>query len=84
MAIAFSRNFFLHWGIDELTWVPSVEQRTVKRWWFQKDREWYEIYNFVDFLARRLTDNESENSEVVSTFNAALQYEGSSYRFVGD
>jgi hypothetical protein len=75
---------FLHWELDELTWLPAIEQSTLKQWWFAADRRWYEIYNLVEFLATRVGETDSDREDFAATINITLQLEGSPYRFVGD
>jgi hypothetical protein len=72
---------FIHWRVNELTYIWSAESNRLQQWFFHEEREWYEIYDLVDFIAR-LVGRARENLALYQRFNQALQTEGSPYRFV--
>jgi AbiJ N-terminal domain 4 len=64
--------------------LPQHSEVFIKREldWFQK-AEWYEAYDFCEFLVSTIHDAPSAINAAVVGFNAVLERERSAYRFVG-
>lgn len=72
---------FLHWPVDELTYTWSNESNRLKKWFFNESREWYEVYDLVDFIPS-LFDHSGNRASLLERLNQSLQAEGSPYRIV--
>lgn len=75
---------YLHWITHDLTYAASVEIKRIERWYFSDHRSWFEIYNFVDFVALTLTHHigNERGSTFYELLNEVLREEGSPYRFL--
>lgn len=71
-------NYF-KWALDTLDdYFPDTYQ-TIRKYFF--DCEWYEVYDFIEFVA---ANDESLPSEGFTSFcNSVMERELSAYRFVG-
>ncbi len=43
---------FLHWPTSSLSHYDQHEIEKLENWFFSRDREWYEIYNFIEFVSQ--------------------------------
>lgn len=73
-------HFYFKKPLDTLnqSWIPTYQQ--LREYFFKA--EWFEVYDFVEFVANNF-DDESVNKRFVETANAMLEQELSAYRFVG-
>jgi len=79
---------FFKRAIDTLAdWGPKVYNE-IRQWFF--NCYWYEVYNFIEYVARNYSDHygpegstESKKKAFVDDCNAVLETEVSAYRFVG-
>jgi AbiJ N-terminal domain 4 len=64
--------------------LPQISRRFVEAEldWFQS-AQWYEVYDFCEFLVWTISYVEPLVKEIVGGFNFVLQRERSAYRFVG-
>jgi hypothetical protein len=75
---------YLDWRTSDLSFTPSREITKFQDWFFDEDeRDWADIYNFVDFIGRHLY-RVSGNKTIFHLFNEVLQSKGSPYRFVAE
>ncbi len=72
---------FLHWPVDELTYSWSNESIRLKKWYFDESREWYDVYDLVDFIPS-LVDHPGNRASLLQRLNQSLQVEVSPYRIV--
>jgi hypothetical protein len=70
---------FLHWRTHEVSYVEAHERARLELWYFGYERQWYEVYDLVDFIARELDPGDGA---FYSLLNHDLQDEGSPFRFV--
>ncbi len=55
----------------------------VRQWYFQQDRPWNEVYEFIEAVANVGGEFEEVAKAFVSTCNVVLEREFSGYRFIG-
>jgi hypothetical protein len=73
---------FLHWRSSSLSHHDVYEIKKLETWYFGQDRNWFEIYNLIEFIATQLW-NGANLPLLREAFNESLEREGSPYRFVG-
>lgn len=72
---------YLHWLTHRIGWEERHEIERLQNWYFGPI-EWYEFYNFVEFVAGLLASWIGHPEKVYKLFNQVLQDEGSPCRFV--
>jgi hypothetical protein len=77
----------LAWQINGLTHTASIEIRRLQRWFFGEgddaELEWFEVYNFIEFLVADLWSYDQKiQTFAIARFNEVLEREGSRFRFV--
>jgi hypothetical protein len=70
---------YLHWPTHKMVWNQTKEVERLENKYFGEP-EWYQFYNFVQFIADLLAS--WSGPPVYDVFNRVLQDEGSPYRFV--
>jgi hypothetical protein len=73
-------HFFYKEPVDMLHARWSENYKLLRRRFFEA--EWYEVYDFIEFVARQYPD-EAKNNAFMKTCNKVLEAELSGYRFVG-
>jgi hypothetical protein len=73
----------LHMRLDQLSYAPVNERVVLSNWWFSERRQWFELYDLVDFVVPALSRYRRDADDVPAVFNRALESEGSPYRFIG-
>jgi AbiJ N-terminal domain 4 len=73
---------YLHWPTHKMSWSEPHDTTRLEQWYFGELDEWYEFYNFVEFVTGLLAGMASSQSNIYTQFNQVLQDEGSPYRFV--
>ena len=58
----------------------ETTRRGIRKWYFEV--KWYEVYDFIEFIAQNLSDPDKEL--FVENCNSVLVKELSAYRFIGD
>jgi hypothetical protein len=84
MDILFRRIWlsYFKWPLDTLENYYEVPYKTIREHFFNS--EWYEVYDFVEFVAQNYPDVRKEgNKEFMEACNSILERELSAYRFVG-
>jgi len=66
--------------LDDFIYNIPDERRRLREWWFHRDRQWWEIYNTIDYLVPRFA--EYHQSDAYVAFNSTLERESSRFRFV--
>ena len=54
---------FLHWRLSDITYHSPAERRNLEVWFFDDDREWFEIYNLTEFVANLLANRDSADEK---------------------
>jgi hypothetical protein len=72
---------FLHWRVHEMSYHDVAERNRLENWYFNRGREWYEIYNLVEFVAGLLVKRYSPG-RLFTQLNQVLRAEGSPYHFL--
>jgi hypothetical protein len=68
--------------IDTLDWYWPNTYKDIREYFF--NCEWYEVYDFIEFIANNYPDEYNEvNSKFMEFCNSILERELSAYRFVG-
>ncbi|GAH96040.1 unnamed protein product, partial [marine sediment metagenome] len=74
---------YFKWPLDTLENYYEVSYKTIREHFFNS--EWYEVYDFVEFVAQNYPDERREgNKQFMEACNSILERELSAYRFVGD
>src|SRR5438105_5695002 len=47
---------YLHWPTHKMSWTESAEVKRLEEWYFGRPAQWYELYNFVQFVVGLLAD----------------------------
>lgn len=71
---------YFKWPLDTLL---DKRHKTIREYFFKC--KWYEVYDFVEFVAQNYPDATKEsNKKFMDACNSILERELSAYRFVGD
>ena len=71
---------FFKYPLDNLNNAWETTRGRIRDWYFKA--EWYEVYDFIEFVAQNLSDSDKE--PFVEICNSVLEKELSAYRFIGD
>ncbi|WP_312423325.1 AbiJ-NTD4 domain-containing protein [Anaerospora hongkongensis] len=71
---------FLKKPIDDLSKLRTVAISQIRKYFFSC--EWYEVYDFIEFIANNFDDDGEIDQEFIDFCNCTLEKEMSGYRFV--
>jgi hypothetical protein len=74
-------NYFKQ-PLDTLSNDPIEIYKYIRDYFFDSKREWYEIYDFIEFVVNVYPGNDKK--EFIKACNIVLERELSAYRFVGE
>jgi len=60
----------------------QILNKVLREYFFSS--EWYEVYDFIEFVAQNFPYNRFNKKSFINTCNAVLERELSGFRFVGD
>jgi hypothetical protein len=78
-------NYFKQ-PLDTLSRDPIKIYKDIRKYFFDSKREWYEIYDFIEFVVNVYPNvcPDKDKKEFINACNMVLERELSAYRFVGE